>query len=459
MISRAAGAAAVLSMPALAGAQPFHAELVASGLSRPVAVVAAPGVTDRAFIVEQRSSSTGRVRVLDLNTDTLLPTPALSVSGVSTASEQGLLGLAFDPDYATNGYVYVNYTTNSGGNQTRVVRYTRSAANPDVFDPATATRIMTVAQPDSNHNGGWIDFGPDGYLYVAMGDGGSGNDPWGAFGNGQNQATKLGTMLRIDPDGDDFPADPNNNYAIPSNNPFVGQPGADEAIWAWGLRNPWRNDFDPQTGDLFIADVGQFFREEVNFQPASSVGGENYGWRKWEGTRLNFAGDPGPDAADAVFPVTEYTHSAPDNGCSITGGVVVRSQTLPDLWGEFIFGDYCSGKVYALRDTTSGWVREEITNDFTFSASSFSGISSFGRDSLGRVYVCSLFNGSVFRITQPGICGLADINEDGVLNVDDIDALVAAFLSSDPDADLDQNGAWNVDDIDLFVSSFLGGCP
>ena len=137
----------------------------------------------------------------------------------------------------------------------------------------------------------------------------------------------------------------------------------------------------------------------------------------------------------------------------------MRTQTLPDLWGEYLFADYCSGRFYALRDTTSGWVREDISADFTFTAGGFSGISSFGRDGRGRVYVCSLFNDSVFRITQPGICGLADINEDGSLNVDDIDALVAAFLSSDPDADLDQNGAWNVDDIDLFVSSFLAGCP
>ncbi len=459
MLSRAACAAAALALPAVAGAQPFHAERVATGLARPVAVVPPPDGSDRTFIIEQRSGSTGRIRVFDTATDTLLTTPALSISGVSTSSEQGLLGMAFDPDYATNGYVYVNYTTNSGGNQTRIVRYTVSAADPNIFDAASAHRIMTIPQPDTNHNGGWIAFGPDGYLYVGMGDGGSGNDPWGALGNGQNLATKLGAMLRVDVHGDDFPADTNNNYAVPADNPFVGQPGADESIWAWGLRNPWRNDFDPQTGDLYIADVGQFQREEVNHQPASSPGGENYGWRKWEGTRHNFPGDPAPLAGDAVFPITEYTHSAPDNGCSISGGVVVRTQTLPDLWGEFLFADYCSGKVYAVRETVSGWVREEITADITFNISSFSGISSFGRDTDGRVYVCSLFNGSVFRLTQPGICGIGDMNGDGTLNVDDIDVLVAGFLANDPDADLDQNGAWNVDDIDLFVSSFLGGCP
>ncbi|GJM18197.1 MAG: hypothetical protein DHS20C14_04100 [Phycisphaeraceae bacterium] len=457
-LSLCAGAVALCSSPV--AAQPFEAELVASGLARPVAVVPPPDGSGRVFIVEQRTGSgntaVGHIRVMDA-AGTVLPADFISID-VRGASEQGLLGLTFHPDFATNRRLFVNYSQRNTGD-TVVAEILADSTDPNVAQVGSLNTIMLIDQPDTNHNGGWIEFGPDGYLYIACGDGGSGNDPWGALGNGQNLSTKLGSMLRVDVDGDDFPGDANNDYAVPADNPFVGIAGADEAIWAYGLRNPWRNDFDPQTGDLYIADVGQFNREEVNHQPASSAGGENYGWRKWEGTRLNFAGDPGPDAVDTTFPVDEYTHGSPEFGCSITGGVVCRTQTLPDLWGEFIFADFCSDRVYALRNTASGWVRENITADIVPDAGSVSGIGGFGRDAQGRVYVCSLFSGTIHRITQPGICGLADINESGNLNLDDVDALVAAFIASGADADLDQNGLWNVDDIDLFVASFLAGCP
>ena len=239
-------------------------ELVVSGLARPVQVVAAPNDYDRIFIVEQRSGSTGRIKIFNLDTGTLNSTPFLSVS-VNTSSEQGLLGLAFHPNYESNGYFYVNYTASGG---TYIKRYTVSS-NPDIADSSSAYTIMNISQPYSNHNGGWLGFGPDGYLYIGTGDGGSGGDPGNRAQDITNQ--KLGKMLRIDVDG-------GSPYAIPSDNPFVGVTGDDE-IWAYGLRNPWRCNFDRATGDLWIGDVGQNAYEEITFQPASSNGGENYGWR------------------------------------------------------------------------------------------------------------------------------------------------------------------------------------
>lgn len=456
MIRTTLGAAAALAItgaPALA--QPFQAERIASGLTRPVAAAAPPDGSGRLFVLEQRSGSTGRVRVIDSG-GALLPTSALNIT-VATGNEQGLLGLAFHPDFASNQHFFVNYTRANG--DTVVQRYTMSSPGADTADAGSAQTVLVVDQPASNHNGGWIAFGPDGYLYVGMGDGGSGNDPWGDFGNGQNLETLLGAMLRVDVDGDDFPGDATRNYAIPADNPFVdGLSTTADEIWAWGLRNPWRNDFDPATGDLYLADVGQNVREEVDFQPASSMGGENYGWRKWEGTRLNFSADPGPAMADAVFPVTEYNHSSPDFGCSITGGVVSRVCDLPDLYGEFLFADYCSDRVYALRDTVSGWVREEITSDITPDVGSLSSIVSFGRDADGRVLICTQ-GGSIYHLTSAKN-GLADIDGNGSLNLDDVDALIAAYLASDAAADLDQNGAVSLDDLDLFIASFLaGGCP
>ena len=245
---------------------------VVSGLNLPVTVENAGDGSGRIFIVQQ----TGQIRIL--SGGTLLPTPFLNISAlVSCCGEQGLLGLAFHPDYANNGFFYVNYTNVAG--DTVVARYEVSATDPNVADPNSAQTVLTQDQPFSNHNGGQLAFGPDGYLYIALGDGGSGGDPQD---NGQNLNTWLGKLLRVDVNGDDFPGDPNRNYAVPPDNPFVGIAGLDE-IWAYGLRNPWRCTFDRVTGDLFIADVGQNAWEEINFQPASSGGGENYGWDVLEG--------------------------------------------------------------------------------------------------------------------------------------------------------------------------------
>lgn len=257
---------------------PLTTELVVDGLERPMFVTHAPGDFERLFVIEKR----GRIRVL-LN-GSLLPTPFLDIDaivggGTSDWSEQGLLGLAFHPEYQTNGLFYVDYTDTSGGD-TIVAEYMVSA-NPNIADAGSARQLIEINQPQSNHNGGWLGFGPDGYLYIATGDGGGGGDDdsghTAGVGNGQDITDNLlGKMLRINVDGDDFPGDPASNYAIPVDNPFVGIIGDDE-IWAFGLRNPWRNAFDRETGDLWIADVGQSAWEEVDFQDAASAGGENYG--------------------------------------------------------------------------------------------------------------------------------------------------------------------------------------
>ncbi|MCA9753242.1 MAG: PQQ-dependent sugar dehydrogenase, partial [Gemmatimonadetes bacterium] len=249
---------------------------VAAGLSRPVFATAPAGDPDRLFIIEK----VGRIRIL--KNGVLLPSPFLDISSrvLSSGNEQGLLGLAFDPDYDTNGYFYTYYIAGTGAGNSVIRRYTVTS-NPDVADPNTEYKIFRYPQAFTNHNGGTIEFGPDGYLYLGLGDGGSANDP----GNrAQNGLELLGKMLRVDVTMDDFPADTLQNYAIPPSNPFVGDPNFRDEIWSYGVRNPYRWSFDPSTGDLWMADVGQNCYEEVNFQPGTSVGGENWGWRIMEGT-------------------------------------------------------------------------------------------------------------------------------------------------------------------------------
>jgi glucose/arabinose dehydrogenase len=298
---------------------PTGIEVVAMGLSSPVHLTAPPDDVERVFIVERP----GRIRVV--RNGTLLGAPFLDLTGVVlSGGEQGLLSLAFHPDYATNGHFFVNYTDLDG--HTRVERYTVTAA-PDVADPASDLTILSVEQPFSNHNGGQVAFGPDGMLYIGMGDGGGeGGDP---LRHGQNRATLLGSLLRIDVDA----ASP---YAIPPDNPFVADPSAAPETWAYGLRNPWRFSFDRHTGDLYIGDVGQDSREEISFQPAASPGGENYGWKVMEGTAC-FSPRNGCSQAGLVPPVLDYTHA---DGCSVTGGFVYRG-VEPTLAGRYFFADVC----------------------------------------------------------------------------------------------------------------------
>lgn len=374
----------------IAGELIMTTERVASGLARPVFVTAPPGDTERLFIVEQRGSggqsTRGDIRILRLSDNTLLSTPFLTITGLNTGSEQGLLGLAFHPNYAENGYFYVNYTSS---NTTFVRRYQVSAGNPNVANPNSGLTILSFAQPQSNHNGGWIAFGPDGYLYIANGDGGGAGD---TSNNAQTMTTRLGKMLRIDVDS----ATP---FAIPPDNPFVGPiPGLDE-IWAYGLRNPWRCSFDRATGDLYIADVGQFTWEEISVQPANSTGGENYGWRCYEGNHtFNVSGCP--SSQTMVFPIHEYNHSA--GRCSITGGYVYRGSEIPEMYGHYFFADYCGGQIYTLEYT--GSPNPPVVNRTSELAPGgglgISSISSFGEDANGELYICDLMGGEVFRIKR-----------------------------------------------------------
>jgi glucose/arabinose dehydrogenase len=347
---------------------------VASGFDRPLGLTSPSDGSGRLFVIQQ----SGRVRIIEGSS--YQDPPFLDVTDLISPevfsgdySERGLLGLAFHPDYAENGLFFVNYTDLSGS--TVVARYSVSADDPDLADPSSAVIILTVAQPYRNHNGGHLAFGLDGYLYIGLGDGGSGGDPQG---NGQNTSALLGKMLRIDVDGGD-------PYAIPDDNPFVNDASYAPEIWALGLRNPWRYGFDRATGDLYIADVGQGDWEEVNFQPADSTGGENYGWNIYEGTHP-FSGGSAP--ADQVLPIAEYSHA---QGVSITGGYVYRGAAIPDLQGAYLYGDWGSGTVWtAYRDADNAWQISEFLETGR-------NISSFGEDEQGELYLVD-YAGAVLRL-------------------------------------------------------------
>jgi glucose/arabinose dehydrogenase len=344
--------------------------LRAEGLTQPVQVTHAGDGSGTLYVVEQ----VGRIRTL--KDGTLGAVPFLDISArVLAGGERGLLGLAFPPGFATKGYFYVNYTRDPGG-ATVVARY-RVTQDPDVADPSSEEVLLVIDQPFGNHNGGQIAFGPDGFLYIGMGDGGSGGDPQG---NAQNPSTLLGKMLRIDVEGGAFP------YAVPPENPFAGREGFRDEIWALGLRNPWRFSFDRGTGDLYIGDVGQNSFEEVNFQSASSAGGENYGWNVMEGNSC--FGGTACTPSDFVPPVAEYDHSL---GCSITGGMVYRGDAYPQMQGIYFYGDFCSGRVFGLTRDGSAW-ENSLLLDTAFQ------ISSFGEDETGNLYATTYGSGSVYEI-------------------------------------------------------------
>ena len=357
-------------------------EAFATGFSSPVDIAHAGD--DRLFVVER----SGVIKIIDAMGN-VLPTPFLDidnlVANAGGQSEKGLLGLAFHPDYLNNGFFYVNYTDNGG--DTKIARYSRSTTDPNLANIATPEIILEIEQPAGNHNGGCLKFGPDGYLYIGMGDGGSSNDPFGTIGNGQNTQTLLGKMLRIDVDNG-LP------YTIPTDNPFVNDANVLNEIWAIGVRNPWRFSFDRSTGDLWIADVGQNAWEEIDFQAAASGGGENYGWRCYEGNHLNNNVNTSScgNAADYVMPVFEIEHGGFTDPCSITGGYVYRGSEITDLQGKYICADYCSGEFFTVEpDGNNGWVGQEIA-DFDYN------ISTFGEDLNGELYVARLSNGTIYKI-------------------------------------------------------------
>jgi glucose/arabinose dehydrogenase len=324
---------------------------------------------DRLFVVEQP----GRIRIIEGGQ--LLDRPFLDIANKVTTdgNEQGLLSVAFHPDYQTNGQLFVNYTRPRDG-ATVIERYSVSGDDPDRADDQSGKVILTIAQPEANHNGGLIKFGPDGYLYIGMGDGGGAGDRHGSIGNGQDLNSLLGKMLRIDVTDQD-------TYAIPASNP------AGNEIWSYGWRNPWRFSFDRSTGDLYLADVGQNAYEELNFQSAASAGGENYGWRVMEGLHC-FSPQAGCDQAGLVLPVAEYSHA--EGGCSVSGGYVYRGSKYPALQGAYFFGDYCSGKIWSLQREGDGW---QMNNRLESGVR----ISSFGEDVNGELYVID-HGGAVYQL-------------------------------------------------------------
>lgn len=355
-----------------AGAQVGLQEF-ATGLYRPVSISHAGDA--RLFVVEQP----GRILIVD-STGRVLAEPFLDISGrvLSTGNEQGLLGLAFHPAYSDNGYFFVNYT-DSGGD-TRISRFSVRPEDPDRADPTGEQSVLTVDQPFPNHNGGDIKFGPDGYLYIGLGDGGSAGDPQD---NAQDLSQLLGKMLRLDVNGEE-------PYAIPESNPFAGDTTALDEIWASGLRNPWRFSFDRETGDLWIADVGQALIEEINWQPAGSPGGENYGWRCYEGSEV-YNDDGCPQEEELTFPVHEYPHD-PGGHCSVTGGFVYRGSRLPQLEGHYFFADYCSNTLWSLFEEEGEWILENHGNH------PGNRITTFGEDHRGELYVAGRESGTVYRL-------------------------------------------------------------
>lgn len=352
---------------------PTQLEVLVSGLEEPVYLTAPPGDAERLFIVER----TGRIRIVAAGS--LLGAPFLDITArVRSGGEQGLLSMAFHPDYDTNGYFYVDYTDTGG--DTRVVRYSVSS-DPDMADPGSDVEVLSVAQPFTNHNGGLVAFGPDGMLYVGLGDGGSSGDPQE---NAQDPSTLLGSLLRVD-------VDVASPYGVPSDNPLVGDPTARPEVWAYGLRNPWRFSFDRATGDLYIADVGQGAREEISFQPASSNGGENYGWNVMEGGQC-FDPPSGCDRSGLTLPVLDYPHS---QGCSVTGGYVYRGEDFPELRGRYFYADFCSTWIRSFR--VDGGEAVDL-RDHSDQFGPVPSVSSFGEDDRGELYVLSL-EGTVYRIT------------------------------------------------------------
>jgi glucose/arabinose dehydrogenase len=349
-------------------------QLVTANVTNVVYITHAPDGSGRLFIVEQP----GRIKIFDGTN--LLSTPFLDISSQELFSgEEGLLSVAFHPGYATNGQFFVYFTQPDGNNQ--VARFTASPPGANTVNTNTMTTVLQIAHPiNTNHNGGQMQFGPDGYLYIGTGDGGAGCDP---PNNAQNLGVLLGKMLRLDV------SNFSTNYTIPPSNPFISTIGALPEIWAYGLRNPWRFSFDRWTGDLWIGDVGQDLREEVDLQPAGSPGGQNYGWRYYEGFLTNTCGGLFTNVAE-VLPILDYDHSL--GRCAIMGGYRYRGAKIPPLVGTYFYADECGGQVYGVTNSGIGWTSTLMT-DTVFT------ITTFGEDAAGEMYLSQYAtSGAIYRI-------------------------------------------------------------
>ncbi len=436
------------------GGTPLTKQLiVSSGVDAPMLVTHAPNDSDRIFIVDQD----GQIWIHRLDSATgVLSRPFLNIATrLISGGERGLLGLAFHPNYASNGYFYVNYTDNSGGD-TRIARYSVSS-DPDSAIFASEVVLMEIDQPFSNHNGGMIAFGDDGYLYIGMGDGGDAGDPGD---RAQNPLSLLGKMLRIDVD---------NHPTAPPSNPYVGNPDTSQYIWAMGLRNPWRFSFDRQTYDLYIADVGQNVYEEIDVEPTSSTGKYNYGWDNREGMHC-FEPMAGCITAGMTDPVHEYSHSG--GHCSVTGGYVYRGCAIPDLDGTYFFGDYCSGRIWTFKFV--GGSVTEFTDRTTELNSGALSIVGFGEDVFGEMYICDLA-GDVYKIVPNGVpsqcsipscCTLrGNVNNIGGITVADLTYLVqylfngGAAPSCTEQANINGLGGITVADLTYLVSYLFNSGP
>ena len=369
-VSRPVPADTVTTFPNPAG---FVWQPVIGDLSKPLDLTAPPDGTNRIFIVEQ----TGAVRILE--NGSLLPEPFLNYSGkvLTRGSEQGLLGFAFHPRYAENGFFYINYIDLKGNT---VIARLSVSDDPNAADPNSEKQLLYVQQPYPNHNGGGMVFGPDGFLYMSLGDGGSGGDPQG---NAQNLRNLLGKILRIDVDSGD-------PYGIPADNPYASATGGEKPEnFLYGLRNPWRFSFDRLTGDLYIADVGQNEWEEIDFLAAGEPGGVNYGWDYREGAHP-FEGNP-PAGLELVDPIYEYQHGL---GCSVTGGYVYRGEALPEFRGVYLFSDFCSGRVWGLLRGGNGAFQAQELFQTGWN------VTSFGQDAYGEVYLMDQGSGTVYRLQR-----------------------------------------------------------
>jgi len=438
---------------------PLKTVEIASGLASPVLVTSPPGDTSRLFVVEQP----GRIRLI--KNGVLQGSNFLNIqSRVVSGGEQGLLGLAFHPGYSENGFFYVYYTASSPSGWTVVSRFSVSPTNPDSALASSESIIFTTHQPQGNHNGGMIAFSPrDSLLYIGLGDGGGSGD---ANNLAQNPDTLLGKILRIDIDG-------GTPYAVPAGNPFVGAVDTLPEIWAIGVRNPWRWSFDRATGDLWIGDVGQGVWEEVDFQPAASPGGENYGWRLMEG---NHCYNP-PSDCDTLAGLTgaihEYRHETGPYGfrCSITGGFVYRGCAVPDLRGTYFFADYCSGEVWSFR--YDGATLSDFQDRTVELAAGSYQVSAFGEDARGELYVIEYgsVNGKIHKIVPDGVpdqCSLepccqgptvGDANQSGGVDITDISVMIdnqfltLAPLPCDEEADLDFSGMVDITDLSILIDN------